>query len=154
MLLCKLQLSKGKNKSNCIWSKTNFSFDLVSWLVRLKLICFCLSDWMVFRNPFSSSSSSSQDNGSVRVGGPGHWEVCAWLLQWDLPLHHVWGAALCGPHPEALHRHLPGEFRPNASAPSRKTESTHNCLFLTVWPEARLNLTGFRSGMTRDSSVC
>lgn len=52
---------------------------------------------------------SFQYHGPLCVCGVSHWEVRPWLLQWDLPLHHVWGAALCGPNSQALHWHLLGE---------------------------------------------
>lgn len=49
-----------------------------------------------------------QHHGIVRVGGAGDREVRQGVLQRDQSLHHVRGAALCRPHPQTLHRHLPG----------------------------------------------
>lgn len=49
-----------------------------------------------------------QDHGSVRLGCPGHWQVCPGVFQRHFPHHHVWGAAQRGSHPQAVHRHLPG----------------------------------------------
>lgn len=49
-----------------------------------------------------------QDHGPVRLGCPGHWQVCPRVFQRHFPHHHVRGAAQRGSHPQAVHRHLPG----------------------------------------------
>lgn len=49
-----------------------------------------------------------QDHGTLRLGGPGHWQVCPRVFQRHFPHHHVRGAAQRGSHPQAVHRHLPG----------------------------------------------
>uniref|UniRef100_A0A8D0GQJ7 Piezo type mechanosensitive ion channel component 1 (Er blood group) n=1 Tax=Sphenodon punctatus TaxID=8508 RepID=A0A8D0GQJ7_SPHPU len=51
---------------------------------------------------------NDKDPGPVRLHRAGDREVRPRLLQRDLALHHVRGAALRGPHPQALPRHLPG----------------------------------------------
>uniref|UniRef100_A0A3B3S2L7 Piezo type mechanosensitive ion channel component 1 (Er blood group) n=1 Tax=Paramormyrops kingsleyae TaxID=1676925 RepID=A0A3B3S2L7_9TELE len=54
---------------------------------------------------------NDKDHGAVCVGGAGDRQVRARLLQRDLALHNVRGAAVRGPHPQAVQRHLPGALR-------------------------------------------
>uniref|UniRef100_A0A452S1I9 Uncharacterized protein n=1 Tax=Ursus americanus TaxID=9643 RepID=A0A452S1I9_URSAM len=59
---------------------------------------------------------SDKDHGALRVHRAGHRQVCARLLQRDLALHHVRGAPVRGPHPQALSGHLPGAGDAGAGA--------------------------------------
>uniref|UniRef100_A0A671FE17 Uncharacterized protein n=1 Tax=Rhinolophus ferrumequinum TaxID=59479 RepID=A0A671FE17_RHIFE len=68
---------------------------------------------------------SDKNHGTLRVHRAGHWQVCARLLQRDLTLHHVRGAAMCGPHPQALPGHLPGAGDTGAGAGRGALRQTH-----------------------------
>ncbi|XP_037671691.1 piezo-type mechanosensitive ion channel component 1 isoform X2 [Choloepus didactylus] len=68
---------------------------------------------------------SDKDHGPLRVHCAGHWQVRAWLLQRDLALHHVRGAAVRGPHPQALSGHLPGARDAGAGARGGAVRQAH-----------------------------
>lgn len=59
------------------------------------------------RHDLSSSFLSFQHYGTICLSCPGDREVRPWIFQWDLSLHHVWGAAQRGPNPEAVYWHFP-----------------------------------------------
>lgn len=56
----------------------------------------------------NTSVICAQDHGTVHVGGSGHRQVRARVLQRDLAHHHVRRAAQRGPHPQTVHGHLLG----------------------------------------------
>lgn len=66
-----------------------------------------------------------QDHGPVRLSGSGHWQVCARVFQRHFSHHHVWGAAQRGPHPQAVHRHLPGPRDGGARPGGGHVRKTH-----------------------------
>lgn len=51
---------------------------------------------------------AAQDHGPVCLCSTRHWQVRAWVFQRYFPHHHVRGTAQRGPHPQAVHGHLPG----------------------------------------------
>uniref|UniRef100_A0A3Q3AJ54 Uncharacterized protein n=1 Tax=Kryptolebias marmoratus TaxID=37003 RepID=A0A3Q3AJ54_KRYMA len=84
---------------------------------RLIFICFLLYRVIhsllpkYIRGPKGQESKMAtrmSDRWPVHVGGSGHWKVCQRILQWDISVHHVRGAAVRGPSPEALHGHFRG----------------------------------------------
>uniref|UniRef100_A0A493SW24 Uncharacterized protein n=1 Tax=Anas platyrhynchos platyrhynchos TaxID=8840 RepID=A0A493SW24_ANAPP len=68
---------------------------------------------------------NDKDHGAVRLHRAGDREIRAGFLQRDLALHHVRGAALRGPHPEAVPGHLPGARDGRAGAGGRALRQAH-----------------------------
>uniref|UniRef100_A0A8B9Q8Q4 Piezo non-specific cation channel R-Ras-binding domain-containing protein n=1 Tax=Apteryx owenii TaxID=8824 RepID=A0A8B9Q8Q4_APTOW len=68
---------------------------------------------------------NDKDHGALRLHRAGDREVRARLLQRDLALHHVRGAALRGPHPQAVPGHLPGAGDGRAGAGGGALRQAH-----------------------------
>uniref|UniRef100_A0A8C3IFK1 Piezo type mechanosensitive ion channel component 1 (Er blood group) n=1 Tax=Chrysemys picta bellii TaxID=8478 RepID=A0A8C3IFK1_CHRPI len=66
-----------------------------------------------------------RDHGPLRVHRAGDRQVRAGLLQRDLALHHVRGAAVCGPHPQVVPGHLPGARDGRAGAGGGALRQAH-----------------------------
>nr|XP_042708017.1 piezo-type mechanosensitive ion channel component 1 isoform X6 [Chrysemys picta bellii] len=68
---------------------------------------------------------NDKDHGPLRVHRAGDRQVRAGLLQRDLALHHVRGAAVCGPHPQVVPGHLPGARDGRAGAGGGALRQAH-----------------------------
>lgn len=127
---------RGRERLDCSFMSSMIKLVLPVWasslaMGKISLTYNNINIFCIFRprgRSYLSTVTSlflSQDYGSVCLCGAGHRQVCARVLQRDLTLYHVWGATLCGSHPQTLHRHLPGARDWRTGAGGRSVRQTH-----------------------------